>query len=200
MTVVHNETSTGVMNPLQEIAEVVHQESDALVLVDAVSSLAGAPIETDAWGLDIVLAGTQKALALPPGLTVFSLSERAAGRAAAIEHRGFYTDLLRYRDSHRAGGTITTPAIPVLYALDYQLERMHAEGIEQRWERHRTMSELTSDWVLKVGGELPAAPAARSWTVTCLRPPSGISAPMLMIPALIPSNQEEVAITVRPSR
>jgi aspartate aminotransferase-like enzyme len=179
VTVVHNETSTGVMNPVEEIARVVHEESDALVLVDAVSSLGGAPVETDAWGLDVVLAGTQKALALPPGMTVFSLSERAADRATTIEHRGFYTDLLRYRDKHRAGGTITTPAIPILYALDYQLDRILEEGIEQRWERHRGLSDRSAQWVASIDGEVTAAAESRSWTLTCLRPPAGISAPAL---------------------
>ena len=179
VTVVHNETSTGVMNPLQEIARVVREESDALVLVDAVSSLAGAPVETDAWGLDLVLAGTQKALALPPGLTVFSLSERAADRAAGIKHRGFYTDLLRYRDKHRSGGTITTPAVPIVYALDLQLEHILAEGMENRWQRHRRMAERAAQWVETVRGEVVAAADARSWTVTCLKPPIGVSAPSL---------------------
>ncbi|MEE8277864.1 MAG: aminotransferase class V-fold PLP-dependent enzyme, partial [Thermoanaerobaculia bacterium] len=117
VTLVHNETSTGVISPLEEIAGVVREESDALLLVDAVSSLGGARVETDAWGLDLVLAGLQKALALPPGISLCSLSERAAQRAGAVPQRGFYTDLLRYRKQHRAGGTITTPAIPQLWAL-----------------------------------------------------------------------------------
>ena len=179
VTIVHNETSTGVMNPLEEIARVVREESDALVLVDAVSSLAGAPVETDAWSLDVVLAGTQKALATPPGLTVFSLSERAADRARAIQHRGFYTDLLRYRDKHRSGGTITTPAIPIVYALGYQVERILEEGLENRWQRHRRLAERAAQWVASVGGEVVAAPDARSWTVTCFKPQDGVSAPAL---------------------
>jgi aspartate aminotransferase-like enzyme len=179
ITVVHNETSTGVMNPIEEIARIVHEESEALVLVDAVSSLAGAPVETDAWGLDVVLAGTQKALALPPGLAVFSLSEKAAERAETIERRGYYTDLLRYREKHRAGGTITTPAIPILYALDHQLDQILNEGMEQRWRRHRQMAERAAEWVESIHGEVAAAVGARSWTLTCLRPPSPVSAPSL---------------------
>src|SRR5262249_27112363 len=114
VTLVHNETSTGVMSPLADIARAVREESDALLIVDAVSSLGGARVEREAWGIDIVLAGTQTALALPPGLTVFALGERVAERAAKVPHRGYYTDLLRYRDKHREGGFITTPAIPLL--------------------------------------------------------------------------------------
>jgi aspartate aminotransferase-like enzyme len=174
VTVVHNETSTGVMNPLAEIARAVREESDALVLVDAVSSLGGAPVETDAWGLDVVLAGTQKALALPPGLVVFSLSDRAAERAAQVERRGFYTDLLRYRDKHREGGAITTPAIPLFYALDRQLDRILGEGMEARWARHERLRRRTAEWAAARGFTFAAAESARSLTVSCLRPPQGI--------------------------
>ncbi|HVT19509.1 MAG TPA: alanine--glyoxylate aminotransferase family protein [Thermoanaerobaculia bacterium] len=174
VTVVHNETSTGVVNPLADLARAIREESDALVLVDAVSSLAGAPLETDAWGLDVVLAGTQKALALPPGLAVFTLSERAAERAAAVERRGFYTDLLRYRDKHREGGPITTPAIPLFYALDRQLDRILGEGVEARWARHERLQKQTAAWAEARGCRFAAAAAARSPTVSCLRPPSGV--------------------------
>jgi aspartate aminotransferase-like enzyme len=174
VTVVHNETSTGVMSPLAEIARAVREESDALVLVDTVSSLGGAPVETDAWGLDVVLAGTQKALALPPGLAVFAMSERAAERAAKVPNRGFYTDLLRYRDKHREGGNITTPAISLVYALDVQLDAILAEGLEARWARHEALQKRTAAWAESRGIAYAAAPGARSLTVSCLKPPAGI--------------------------
>jgi aspartate aminotransferase-like enzyme len=174
VTVVHNETSTGVMSPLAEIARAIREESEALVLVDSVSSLGGARIETDEWGLDVVLGGTQKALALPPGLVVFAMSERAAERAAQIPHRGFYTDLLRYRDKHREGGDITTPAIPLYYALDVQLDAMLAEGMEARWARHEALQKRTAAWAEARGIAYASAPDARSVTVSCLRAPQGI--------------------------
>ena len=177
----HSETSTGVLNPVAEIARLVREESDALVLVDAVSSLGGAPVETDAWEVDLVLTSTQKALALPPGLALFTLSERAAERAAAVSGRGWYTDLLRYRDEHRAGGTtITTPCEPVVFALDRQLEAIEAEGIETRWERHRRMAATAQEWAAGRGFALAAAEGFRSPTVTCLRPPEGLAAPELV--------------------
>lgn len=176
VALVHNETSTGVLNPLRELAEVVRRHSDALLVVDTVSSLAGAPVETDAWGLDVVLAGVQKAMALPPGLTVFSLSERAAARAAQVEHRGFYIDLLRYRDKQREGGAVTTPAISLVYALDVQLERILAEGLEARWGRHARLQERTAAWAAGRGLEYATAADARSPTVSCLRPPAGVEA------------------------
>ena len=174
VTVVHNETSTGAMTNLAEVARAIREESDALVLVDSVSSMGGAPIETDAWGLDVVLAGTQKAIAVPPGLTVFAMSDRAAERAARVPHRGFYTDLIRYRDKHREGGNITTPAIPLVYALDVQLDNMLAEGMEERWARHERLQRRTAEWAEARGCAYASAPDARSLTVSCLRPPEGI--------------------------
>jgi predicted phosphoserine aminotransferase len=180
VALVHNETSTGVMHPLREIARVVREESDALVLVDAVSSLAGAPVETEEWGLDLVLAGVQKAMALPPGLSVFTMSERAAARASEVGRRGFYTDLLRYRLKHREGGTITTPAIPLFYALDAQLDRILAEGMEARWQRHAALYARTAAWAAARGLAYATDAAARSWTVSCLRAPTGVTAPELV--------------------
>jgi len=188
VTVVHNETSTGVVQPLAEIARAVREESDALVVVDAVSSLGGAPVETDAWELDLVLAGTQKALAAPPGLVPFTVSERAEARAAEVESRGWYTDLLRYLERHRQGGPITTPAIPVAYALDLQLQRIAEEGLEARWRRHEGLRDRVARWIGGRGGELGFAyasealagdPGIRSATVSCLKPPPDLAAPEL---------------------
>src|SRR5436305_12504069 len=174
VTVVHNETSTGVLSPIAEIAKVIREESDAIILVDTGSSLAGARVESDDWGLDVVLAGTQKAIAVPPGLTLFTLSERAAERAAKVPHRGFYTDLLRYRDKHREGGFITTPAIPLLYALDRSLDVILAEGMEAPWARPERLYRPTAEWAAARGCAYASAADARSLTVSCLKPPSGV--------------------------
>ncbi len=176
VTLVHNETSTGVMNPLPELARAVREESEALILVDAVSSLAGAPLETDAWDLDFVFAGSQKGLAAPPGLAVFAYSERAERRAEAIPHRGYYGDLLRYRDKHREGGPITTAAVSIAYALDFQLARIVSEGIEARWRRHAELARATADWAATHGFAFASTARGRSLTVSCLRPPAGRSA------------------------
>lgn len=177
VTVVHNETSTGLMNPLAEIARVVHEESDALLLVDTVSSLAGAPVETADWGLDVVVTGSQKALALPPGLAFAAVSERACERFRAVPHRGFYTDLQRYLDKHAKGDTLTTPAIPLFYGLRVQLERIAEEGLEARWERHRELRRRTEEWVDAGGWSYASSRGAPSWTVSCVEPPSGLPAP-----------------------
>ncbi|HEY0783880.1 MAG TPA: alanine--glyoxylate aminotransferase family protein [Thermoanaerobaculia bacterium] len=185
VTVVHNETSTGVMNPLEGIARAIREESDALVLVDCVSSMAGARIETDEWGLDVALAGTQKAFALPPGLALFTLSDRAAEQAKNVPHRGFYTDLLRYRDKHREGGNITTPAIPLFYALDKQLDRILNEGMEARWARHEELARRTAEWAAGAGCTYASSDAGRSVTVSCLKPPAGVD-PQRIVAALRP--------------
>lgn len=174
ITVVHSETSTGVMNPIADLARVVREEGDALIIVDAVSSLGGAPVETDAWGIDVTLAGTQKAIAVPPGLTVFTLSDRAVERAKAVPHRGFYTDLLRYLDKHKEGGFITTPGIPLLWALDVQMDRILTEGMEARWARHQRLQEKTAQWAADRGCKYASAENARSLTVSCFYPPAGV--------------------------
>lgn len=180
VTICHNETSTGVVNDLERLARVVREESDALVLVDAVSSLGGDRVETDAWGLDFVFAGTQKGIAAPPGLAVFAMSERAEERAAVVPCRGFYGDLLRYRDKQRDGGPITTPAIPVCYALEHQLRLIEQEGIEARWLRHVGLARATADCAARLGLEFASAATARSRTVGCLRAPAGVAAPDLV--------------------
>lgn len=180
VTLVHNETSTGVIQPLEEITRVVREHSDALLLVDAVSSLGGARIETDEWEVDLLLTGSQKALALPPGLAFFCLSERAVERTYEIQHRGYYTDLKRYLEKHRAGGTITTPGLPQIFALDRQLDAILQEGVENRWRRHLELQRMTSKWAMGRGFQYASAETSHSPTVSCLRPPPNIEAPGLV--------------------
>lgn len=180
VTLAHNETSTGVLSPLAEIAEVVRQESDAMIFVDAVSSMAGAQVETEAWGVDFLFTGSQKALALPPGLAMITVSERFEERAATIPHRGYYTDILRYLDKHRGGATVTTPAVPQIWALDKQLDRILEEGVESRWQRHLDLRRRTEEWVADSDFEYASEPSGASPTVSCLKPPSDIEAPALV--------------------
>jgi len=147
ITIVHNETSTGVMNPLEEIAEVLRKYPDVCFLVDAVSSMAGAKIEVDELAIDVCLAGVQKCFALPPGLAVASVSQKALDRAAEVPDRGFYFDFLvlqKYLDER--GQTPSTPAISHIYALNRQMDDILTEGLENRWQRHRTMAAFVQDW------------------------------------------------------
>jgi len=175
ITVVHNETSTGLQNPIDEIAAVVHDVSpDTLICVDAVSSLSGAPIEMDAWGLDFVLTSSQKALALPPGLALGATSDRALARAEEVPNRGWYFDLVRLENHRTKNSTPATPAVSLLNALDYQLDRILTEGLEQRFARHQAMGERIHDWALSHGFGLFAAEGYRSRTVTTVENLPGI--------------------------
>jgi aspartate aminotransferase-like enzyme len=178
VTLVHSETSTGALAPLEELAAVVHEFDDVLLLVDAVTSMAGSPVETDEWSLDFVLTGSQKALALPPGLALAVASERMLKHAESIPERGAYFDVVAFDKAAGNYQPTNTPAISLLYALDAQLERIEAEGgIEQRWQRHDAMREVVEEWVGGRGGELGFSflppEGRRSWTVSCLEVPAG---------------------------
>ncbi|MBI4231469.1 MAG: alanine--glyoxylate aminotransferase family protein [Planctomycetes bacterium] len=146
LTLVHNETSTGVMNPLEEISQVMRKYPDVCFLVDAVSSMAGVRIAPEAWGIDVCLAGTQKCFALPPGLTVAYVSEKALRRASEVQNRGAYIDFVEYAKFDDKGQTPTTPSISHLYALDAQMDRMVKEGIPNRFKRHQAMAERSRAW------------------------------------------------------
>lgn len=168
--ITHNETSTGALQPLRELAAAVRAAApEALLLVDAVTSLAGAELRFDDWGLDCAFAGTQKCLALPPGLTCYALSERALQRAATVEARGFLLDFVRAVPETNAGRTLATPCVPLVLALRRQLERVEQEGLEARWARHLALRDRTLQWAAQHDfAPFVADPAARSPTVTCL--------------------------------
>ena len=166
-TIVHNETSTGVQNPVAEISAAVRTVSpDTLIAVDAVSSLGGARIEMDAWGLDMVLTSSQKCLALPPGLGLAAVSDRGMAYAQSVPDRGWYFDLLRMERHRLKDSTPATPAISLIYALDAQLDHILAEGREERFARHAAMAERVQSWVLKHDLGLYAPEGYRSKTVT----------------------------------
>ena len=168
--ITHNETSTGVIEPLAELAAVVRQHApEALVLADVVTSLAGAELRFDAWGLDCAFAGTQKCLALPPGLCVYVVSTRGRERAAAIDERGFLLDFVRAIPETVAGKPIATPCVPLVLALQRQLHRIAAEGLSARHARHLAMRTATLAWAEQHGfAPFVADAAARSPTVSCI--------------------------------
>lgn len=180
VTVVHNETSTGVISPLAEIARAVREESDAFLLVDAVTSLGGAPVATDAWDIDLVLAGSQKALALPPGLAVGAVSRRLLDRSRSAGIRSHYFRFSEYEEFSKKHHTPTTPSLPHLFALDVQLEFLERETMATRFERHRSLQGMVSRWAAERGCAFFARREEdRSPTVSCLRPPAGVSAEKL---------------------
>jgi aspartate aminotransferase-like enzyme len=167
ITIVHNETSTGLENPVKEVAEAARAASpDTLICVDAVSSLGGVKIEMDAWGLDMLLTSTQKCLALPPGLALGAVSDRAMNYAESVPNRGWYFDLLLMEKHRLKDSTPATPALSLVYALDLQLDRILAEGLERRFARHAEMAERVQSWALGCGLDLYAPEGCRSRTVT----------------------------------
>jgi len=167
VTVVLNETSTGLMNPLPEIAEVVGRYPDVFLLVDAVSGMAGVKIDTDALGLDFVLAGVQKAFALPAGLAVAAVSERALARAQTVPPRSYYFNLTKMHKSHLKHQTPSTPAIPHLYALNAQLDAMIEEGLDARFARHEKMASIVQAWAKEYFDVYPEE-GYWSKTLTCV--------------------------------
>jgi len=169
VAIVHNETSTGLLNPVAEVAMAVHDNSpDTLVAVDAVSSLGGANLEMDAWGLDVVFTSSQKALALPPGLTLGAVNDRAMARAEEVANRGWYFDFLRLEKHRKTDTTPTTPAVSLIYALDLQLRRILEEGLPQRFERHLRLAQHTRAWAAGRGFGLYAPQGYRSPTITTM--------------------------------
>ncbi len=182
VTVVHSETSTGVLNPIREISSAVHAAGDLMLLVDTVSSMAGAPVECDAWGLDYVLTGSQKALAVPPGLGLAVAQPSLLERAAKKPDRGYYFDLLAFEKNIQKNQTPNTPAMTLMYALAVQAERIAAEGIEARWRHHATLAARAYAWVdeMQAAGvpvSVLAPEGYRSPTVSCIVLPEGRTGP-----------------------
>jgi predicted phosphoserine aminotransferase len=174
LTVVHNETSTGLMNPLKEIADAVRKHPDVMFCVDAVSSMAGVDIDFGALGIDLLFAGVQKAFGLPPGLTVVAVSDRALKRAASIPDRGHYFDLIQFQKYDDKNQTPETPVISLIHALDMQLDRMSKDGFEARFAKTRAMAETCRAWARERFGIFPEA-GYESVTLTAIRNTQGIN-------------------------
>ena len=176
MTITHNETSTGIMNPVEEIAEVKKKYPDVLWLLDAVSSMAGAKIEVDKLGVDVCITSTQKALALPPGMAIASVSPRALEHGKQVKFRGWYLDLLeiyKYVETKDYQYS-ATPSLSHMFAMNYQLDRILAEGLENRYERHLAMARYTREWAKQHFALFPEEKHA-SVTLTTITNTKGIS-------------------------
>lgn len=180
ITLIHNETSTGTMSPLAEIAAVVKKFPDVLFIVDVVSSLSTIKIPFDELGVDVMLAGVQKALALPPGAAVFAVSEKAFAKAATLKDRGYYLDFLEFKKNAESSMTPTTPSISHLYALESKLEDIFAEGLDARFARHASNLALVHAWAKKNGFDLFAAAGYHSPSLTCIKNTPGIDVAKLV--------------------
>lgn len=165
---VHSETPTGVTSDLEAMSKVMKKHPNVLWFVDAVSSLGGIKIEVDKFGIDICLASTQKAMALPPGLSVASVSSRCYKKAESVSGRGYYFDILELKKSYDQDETPYTPSIPHLYALKKQLERIEEEGLENRFNRHKEMAQYVREWAQKNGFAMFSEEGHHSDTVSCI--------------------------------
>ncbi|MFH1431798.1 MAG: alanine--glyoxylate aminotransferase family protein, partial [archaeon] len=174
VTFTHNETSTGVMNPIVEVAEVMKDYPDIIFMVDAVSSFAGTKIEVDRLGIDILLFSVQKAMALPPGFSVCSVSKKALKKAETVKNKGHYFNFLDLMKSYEKNQTPYTPSIPHMYALDQQLTDILKEGLENRFQRHKDMARIVRSWA-KENFELYAEPGYESDTLTTISNTKNIS-------------------------
>ncbi|MGZ5004456.1 MAG: pyridoxal-phosphate-dependent aminotransferase family protein [Chthoniobacterales bacterium] len=180
VTLIHNETSTGVMNPLPEICCTMAKYPEVALIVDTVSSFSAMPIAMDSLGIDVLLTGSQKALALPPGFSLFSVSEKAFARAAKIPNRGYYFDFLEFKKNQETDMTPTTPSVAHINALQSKLDDIFTEGLTNRYQRHAHTNALVHDWVRKHGFEFFAEEDFRAKTLTCVKNNRGIDVAKLV--------------------
>jgi aspartate aminotransferase-like enzyme len=168
LTLIHNETSTGVMSPLAEIAALKRKFPEVIFIVDSVSSMTAVPLRFDELGIDVLLAGTQKAFAMPPGFAVFVCSPAALAKAATLKDRGYYFDLVEFQKNAEQNMTPSTPSIGHVFALASKLEEMFGEGLEARYERHRRTNQMVRDWAERHGFTLFPEAGFESVTLTCV--------------------------------
>src|SRR5215831_2870922 len=177
---VHSETSTGVVADIASLA-LAAKDVGAIVVVDAVSSLGAVPLETDGWGLDVVVAGSQKALMTPPGLSVVTVSDAAWVRSETATSPRFYFDWARLRASLETGSTPFTPAVSLVASLDVALGMLLDEGLEAAFARHAALGRACREGVKAMGLELFSPDEDRSAIVTAILTPDGVDARELIL-------------------
>ena len=179
VTLIHNETSTGVMNPLPEICCVMAKYPDVALIVDTVSSFSAMKIEMDPLGIDVLLTGSQKALALPPGFSLFSVSAKGFARAEKRKDRGYYFDFLEFKKQQAEWMTPSTPSIGHIFALQSKLDEIFDEGLTNRYERHERTNAMVHDWVRARGFDFFAERGFASKTLTCVKNNRAVDVPKL---------------------
>ena len=179
VTLIHNETSCGCMSDLPALAAVLRQFPEVISIVDTVSSFSAVPIKKDELGLDVIITGSQKALALPPGLSLLTPSKRALARAALCKNRGYYFDFLEFQKNHEAGMTPSTPVIPLIYALRSKLDDIKAEGLAARYARHARNNQQVRAWAFAKGFKLFPKEGCGSVTLNCFANTLNVDLPAL---------------------
>ena len=152
---VSNESSTGVLSPLGDMISAIREKNDPLIFVDAVTSAFGSDLQLRKNDVDALVFGTQKALALPPGMAMMAVSDKLMKKAKEVKNRGFYTDLIKLKKNNDENYALTTPPVSLMYALDFQLERMMKEGMRSRYQRHKEMADTVRKWSSKLYGMFP---------------------------------------------
>jgi aspartate aminotransferase-like enzyme len=181
VTVIHNETSTGVMSPIAEIAEAVREFPEVQLIVDSVSSFSVVPLPMDELGIDVLLTGSQKALAMPPGLALFSVSARGLERAAKTAGRGYYFDFVEFQKNQVEDMTPSTPSISHIYALESKLDDIFSEGVANRHARHEKTNGMVHEWVRRNGFEFFAPEGYRSKSLTCVANNRGVDVAAMLV-------------------
>ncbi len=167
VTLIHNETSTGLMNPLKEISDVV-KKHETLFVVDSVSSMGGANVDVDDYGIDVCLFGSQKCLATPPSIAIASVSEKALNKAKDVKNKGFYLNFEILKKSNDKNETPVTPPIPQMFAMSKSIDLIFEEGHENVIERHKNISKFVRDRVKQIGFEIFPDENFASQTLTCV--------------------------------
>lgn len=169
VTLIHNETSTGTMSPLWDIAKVMQKYPDISLIVDVVSSFSIMKVPFDELKIDVMITGVQKAIALPPGAALFAVSEKAFAKASKLDNRGYYIDFLEFRKNHEGNMTPTTPSISHFFALESKLEDFEKEGLDNRHARHMRNAEIAREWIYRNGFELFPAKEYSSIGLSCVK-------------------------------
>ena len=169
ITIIHNETSTGTMSDIKALMEVIREFPDVVSIIDTVSSFSGMAIKKDELGIDVMMAGCQKAMAIPPGLAFLSVSQKAMERAKKTEGRGYYLDFLEFQKFWEKNQTPSTPVISLIYALESKLEDIKNEGLEKRYARHLENNKIVREWGYGYGFELFPEEKYGSITLNCFK-------------------------------
>jgi len=180
ITLIHNETSTGTMSDIKSLMEVIRKYEDVISIVDTVSSFSALPIKKDELGIDVMVTGCQKALAIPPGLSFLATSQRALDRAATVEGRGYYFDFLEFQKNMDKSMTPSTPIISLIYALQSKLDDIFTEGLENRYARHLANNKLVRDWGYAHGFKLFPEEKYGSVTLNCFANTINVDLPLLI--------------------
>jgi aspartate aminotransferase-like enzyme len=179
VTIIHNETSCGCMTDIKAVMAVVREFPEVISIIDTVSSFSALAIKKDELGIDIMITGSQKALAMPPGLSLCSVSKRALDRAATMTDRGYYLDYVEFQKNHELGMTPSTPVIPLFYALRSKLDDIFQEGVEKRYARHSRLNRKMRDWAFAKGFTLFPKEGYGSVTLNCFANTINVDLPAL---------------------